>query len=200
MNNKTMENPTKNGVIPCTENAEPGTFFSVTPGYVRMFDRFRVGSEINIQMQIKPRNTSGLLAAVYGKRDYLLLEMVDGAITFTVDNGRGPFSTTFMPRTKHYFCNGQWHSIQAVKSKSVVTLGVNKIFSSPVIGDEKDTSTDTGGGFFLGGHRLFPRLRGISTKSTYVGCIKNVEINNEPINITPAMVEGGATFGFCPKN
>jgi len=62
-------------------------------------------------MEIKPRNISGLLLAIQGRRDYLILQMVDGTMTFTVDNGRGPITAIYKPTNKSLFCNGEWHMI-----------------------------------------------------------------------------------------
>ena len=41
--------------------------------------------------------------------------MVDGTMTFTVDNGRGPITAVFKPDFKFNFCDGKWHEIHAVK-------------------------------------------------------------------------------------
>ena len=122
-----------NKVIPCSEKVEPGYFFGRGGGRIRAEKRFRVGLDFDITMMIKPRNLTGILAAVRGRRDYLVLAMNEGAIEFTVDNGRGPIQATFQPGDKHEFCNGQWHEIHAVKAKNVVTLSVNKIFAQPGI-------------------------------------------------------------------
>ena len=62
-------------------------------------------------MMIKPRNLTGLLLAVRGRRDMAILQMVDGAIQFMVDNGRGPITATFKPSEQYQFCNGEWHEI-----------------------------------------------------------------------------------------
>lgn len=62
-------------------------------------------------MEIKPRNNSGLLMAVHSKKDYLVLQMVNGAIKFTVENGNGPVSNTFKPPSPYYFCDNQWHRV-----------------------------------------------------------------------------------------
>ena len=65
-------------------------------------------------MQIKPRNISGLLLAIQGRRDYLILQMIDGTMTFTVDNGRGPITAVFKPSNQFQFCDGQWHEIHGM--------------------------------------------------------------------------------------
>ena len=41
--------------------------------------------------------------------------MVDGSMTFTVDNGRGPITAVFKPDDTFTFCDGKWHEIHAVK-------------------------------------------------------------------------------------
>ncbi|XP_017779043.1 PREDICTED: laminin subunit alpha isoform X2 [Nicrophorus vespilloides] len=200
MNNKAMENPDSHGVIPCSDNVEQGVFFSSRGGYVKLKERFKVGTELDVKMDIKPRNLSGLIMAVHGRRDYFVLELDEGALRLTVDNGKGPIITRYQPTESHLFCDGHWHSIQAVKSKSVVTLAVNGVYSSPGIGDHKSASTDTGGYLFLGGHRLINKAKGLTVRIPYVGCIRNVLVNNIVNTITPNMVEGGITIGSCPTN
>ena len=73
-----------NLVLPCSDKVEPGFFFGAGGGRVRAERRFMVGLDFDITMMIKPRNLTGILAAVKGKRDYLLLHMVEGAIVFEV--------------------------------------------------------------------------------------------------------------------
>ena len=40
-----------------------------------------------------------------------MLQMVEGTMTFTVDNGRGPIMAVFKPDSKFKFCDGNWHEI-----------------------------------------------------------------------------------------
>ena len=49
--------------------------------------------------------------AIQGRKDYLILQMVDGTMTFTVDNGRGPIMAIFKPEDEFKFCDGNWHEI-----------------------------------------------------------------------------------------
>lgn len=113
MNGRPMQNPRVINTLPCSDNTESGTFFGAKGGHVKIKDSFHVGVEIDIQMDIKPRNVSGLLMSVHGKKDYLVLQIVDGVIIFKVNNGKGPMITAFTPpNNKYYFCDGNWHSIQ----------------------------------------------------------------------------------------
>lgn len=87
-----------------------------------------------------------------------------------------------------------------MKSKSVVTLSVDNVFTNPGIGDTKAKVTNTGGSLFLGGHRLLQKARGLGKRVPYVGCIRNVYVNNQHIPLLPEMAEGKVTVGSCPIN
>merc|ERR1719348_1297266 len=104
-----------NLVLPCSEKVESGFFFGPGGGRIRAERRFKGGMEFDITMMIKPRNLKGVLAAVKGRRDHLLLYMKDGAIIFEVDSGWGPVVATFRPDDPVELCNGKWHKVHAVK-------------------------------------------------------------------------------------
>ncbi|KYB28643.1 Laminin subunit alpha-like Protein [Tribolium castaneum] len=205
MNSKPLEFQAQNqiGVVPCFDKIETGVFFPVTGGFVRIKEpKFKVGEVFNVKLDIKPRRDSGVLIAVNGRKDYFVLEMINGEMSLTVENGKGPIRAVYNPNKKFYFCDGQWHSIQAVKSKNVITLSVDNVFTDPKLGDHSSTSTDTASALFLGGHRYLnaTRARGIVTRLPYVGCVKNIFINNDPVEVDASMAEGGVIVGTCPTN
>lgn len=107
-----MEESRNFNVIPCSQYLEPGTYFGADGGYVKLEEKYLVGTEMFISMDIRPRKTSGLLLSVYGKHHYLVLELVRGKLTFTMFNGKMPIITTFTPRTEFDLCDGKWHHIQ----------------------------------------------------------------------------------------
>lgn len=123
MNGKPLENPRNTSIIPCSDNTESGVYFNnQTRSYVKLFEKFKVGVEMDIQMDIKPRTTTGLLMSAHGRKAYLVLQMVDGIIKFVVDNGKGPMEAAFDPPNKHFFCDGNWHSIQGNQSKLILNI------------------------------------------------------------------------------
>lgn len=185
-------------VIPCSEKVEPGYFFGPDGGRINAFRRFRVGIDFDVSLWIKPRNVSGLLLAVRGNRDMVILQMVDGAIQFSVDNGRGLINAIFKPDERHQFCNGEWHEIHAVKAKNVVTLSVNKVFASPGIGVPGVSSTDTNHPLFLGAHPYPRRLKLGSTYTPYVGCMRDIIIEGKRLNIRSNMLSGDIHSHVCP--
>jgi len=186
-----------NHVIPCSEKVEPGFFFGPEGGRIKAFRRYRVGIDFDVSMMIKPRNITGLLLAVRGRRDSAILQMVDGAIQFMVNNGRGPISATFKPDDRYQFCNGEWHEIHAVKAKNVVTLSVNKIFAQPGIGVPGVSSTDTNNPLFIGGHP-YPNRLNLDTYAPFVGCMREVKVESDPLVIEDHMLYGDIHSHVCP--
>ena len=161
-------------------------------------ENFRVGLDINIAMEIKPRSTSGILMSVHGRRDFLLLQMVNGALIFSVDNGRGPIVATYIPPQEHHLCDGKWHYIQAIKAKNVVTLSVDNVFLEPGIGVAGVSSTDTNNPLFIGGHPNPSKPRGIKTQEQFVGCIRNLNINGNHLRFGSTQAIGSVTATTCP--
>jgi len=191
---------TKNNlVIPCSDKVESGFFFGPKGGRIRAQRKFRVGLDFDITMKIKPRNMTGILVAVRGRRDYLILHMKDGYIEFQVDNGRGAIVAKYEPKNDKYeFCNGEWHEIHAVKAKNVVTLAVDKVFAQPGIGVPGVSSTDTNNPIFLGGHPRPGKFKLSRDEVSYSGCMKDVVIESNPVEITPDMIVGDIHSHVCP--
>jgi len=72
-----------------------------------------VGKEMEITIEIKPRSIDGILLSVQThKKNLLLLEMKNGTMFFSVDLGKGPFTTVFKPASPYFLCDGQWHKIK----------------------------------------------------------------------------------------
>ena len=44
--------------------------------FMKVYRQFRVGLDFDITMSIKPRNITGLLLGIQGRRDYLLLQVI----------------------------------------------------------------------------------------------------------------------------
>lgn len=67
-------------------------------------------------MEIKPRSSSGLLFAVHGRNDYVVLEMINGTIKFIVKASRGEIETSFVAPDVSALCDGNWHKIKGMYS------------------------------------------------------------------------------------
>ena len=86
----------------------------------------------------------------------------------------------------------------AVKAKNVVTLSVDDVFAQPGIGVPGVSSTDTNHGLFIGGHPRPDRLTGKQTTSDYSGCVKNIVIEGNPLEVRPNMLKGDILSHVCP--
>jgi hypothetical protein len=89
----------------------------------------------------------------------------------------------------------------AVKSKNVVTLSVDKTSVEPGIGIPGSSSTDTRDSLIIGDFNRTlhqRRLRGLQTREFYVGCIRNVFINEEEQKLDASQVRGNVTVSVCP--
>lgn len=153
-----------------------------------------------IKLDIKPRTENALLFTVYGKKAMLALQLVNGVLNFTVDNGASPNTALFSLEDGESFCDGQWRTISAVKSQYVITLRVNDRSSQPAIGDVASPSTDTTRPLFLGGHPFINKARGLTVRRHYFGCMRNIKIQDKDEYIAPSMVFGNVQTGVCPLN
>ncbi|GAB6025535.1 hypothetical protein CHUAL_011266 [Chamberlinius hualienensis] len=193
--------PTLNeGTSPCSDNVEVGAFFGADGGQLVIFDEFRVGMKLTVKMEIRPRNLNGVLLGVQDKKkkDFLFLQIIDGNIRFSVDNGIGIISTTYKAPSDGYLCDGEWHSIVAVKDKNVVTISVDNKFADPGLGVPGVSATDTNDPLYIGGVPADSKFRDLQTKSSYVGCIRNLQINKREEPLVSGTVFGDVTPGSCP--
>lgn len=153
---------------------------------------------MTISMDIKPRTPNALLLSVHGKRAMFSLQIDNGSITFTVDNGGGLFKAIFKPEQNQNFCDGEWHTVKAIKSQYVITLNVDNVSSDPAIGDVNHPFTNTKRPLFLGGHPYLQKARDLSIRRPYIGCIRNVKIKDVTQKIHTGIVSGKAQVGACP--
>lgn len=196
---KPIDEPTSiNNVLPCSEQIEAGTFFE--GGFVKLREKFNVGSEVKIQFDIKPRSRNGFLMSVHGKRAYLILQLINGTIHFSVDNGDGPIVAIFKPEGNENFCDGQWRTITALKTQYVITIQVNNVVSEPAIGTATSVNTETTRPLYLGGHPHIKKIRGLKVREPFRGCIKNLKIRDSSESIAARMVVGDVRTGVCPTN
>ncbi|XP_037900995.1 laminin subunit alpha [Glossina fuscipes] len=186
-------------VVPCSEQIEPGYFFNKPTGYVKLFDRFTVGTDFSLSFDFRPRDPDGLLFSVHGKNTYMILELIDNRLWFTVkSDSKNIVSTNYTLPDNGSYCDGKWRNVQAVKSKFVITISVDYYSAKPGVGTEGSTTTKTNRPLFLGGHQAFNKAPGLKTKKTFKGCIGNIQVNKKPVRISPNLVNGEIWQGACP--
>ncbi|XP_077547053.1 laminin subunit alpha [Haemaphysalis longicornis] len=184
------------GVTGCSQKVESGTFFGTNQSYLILYDSYNVGKEMTVEMDIKPRRTSGILFAVHSndQKDFVLLQMVDGNVIFSTDNGAGIIKVSV---TAGNLCDGEWHTIKAVKNKNMVSLAVGSA-SNLSIGRGGVTSTDTMNPLYIGGVPDPGSTRAVATKEQYVGCIRYLQINGKLQSMAESTVSGNVQLNSCP--
>ena len=148
------------------DNIEEETSYLLSSGgsWARIYERFYVGYDFEVgSMTIHPLIESGLLIAIRGRYDYLLLELINCGLVFSVENGRGPIRSVFDSNENITLCDGKPHDVRAMKTKNVVVLFVDDHTSQPGIGIPGVSVTNTNHGLFIGGH---PRQNSLNTFST----------------------------------
>ncbi|KAI1304937.1 Laminin subunit alpha [Halotydeus destructor] len=189
----------------CSDKIEDGVFFSFNPlpsnpSYVSLAKRFKVGRTLQIDIDIKPRSPDGVILAVFGDKDYLVLQMVEGILYFSADNGAGIIEANIDPKDKNYFCDGEWHHINAAKDANVIIVNVDNVFFQSGIGQGGVSSTDTNSPLYIGGvpSEYQNKGLGLKTDANYVGCVRNLEKSNRPIGFADAVVYGDINLSSCP--
>ncbi|XP_069164876.1 laminin subunit alpha isoform X2 [Procambarus clarkii] len=186
-------------LVRCSANVEPGIFFGDGPrANVILRKRFSVGRVFEMTLDIKPRVNSGVIASVHGRRDFVILQLRNGSVELSVDNGKGIITAKYTPTHPWVLCDGNWHSIQVIKNKNIAILVVDGTSTNPVSGKIGATSTDTKNPLFLGSQPLVQKRRGGATSEKYVGCMRNVTVNKEPVALAYTTFVGNVNAGSCP--
>jgi laminin alpha 3/5 len=134
------------------------------------------------------------------KKAFFIIQLLNGTVVFSVDSGTGPINTVYKPDDDENLCDGNWHTIKAIKSAYVVTVTVDNRSSEPAIGNEASLVTQTSRPLFVGGHPHIQKIRGLLARKPFYGCMRNIKINNVPEQINYSMMNGDVQLGTCPLN
>uniref|UniRef100_A0A146MHL0 Laminin subunit alpha n=2 Tax=Lygus hesperus TaxID=30085 RepID=A0A146MHL0_LYGHE len=188
------------GVIPCSDNYESGVYFAPEGGYIEQSKNFQVAKNFQIKMDIKPRVMSGVILAIHGERDYLVLELNDGVLVVKIFSGNLTIRNSYAPPEVEVgkLCDGNWHTVTLTKFKHVVQLSVGTNHSGPTLGNKKkQTMVRTSHPLYIGGHPTM-NVPGIESRKQFVGCLRLQSINNSPKEINFKGAVGNVTLNACP--
>lgn len=166
--------------------------------YVILRDKFRVGESITIKMWIKPRTRNGIILSVRGSKDFLLIQMLEGKVKLSVDNGAGVISVeSGVPAGG--LCDGEWHSILGVKEENIISLSIDSSDRVQEVGIGDVYITDTNSPLYIGGVPLEDAdSTGLDTREHFVGCIRDVVISEQPMSFLNSTIKGHVTLNTCP--
>ncbi|XP_064486972.1 laminin subunit alpha-like [Ornithodoros turicata] len=183
-------------VTRCSQKVETGSFFGGNGSRIVLYDNYKVGKQMTLELDVKPRRPSGVLVAVHSndQKDFVLLQLANGTIKFMVDNGAGIITAAVEAGN---LCDGEWHTIKVVKNQNVVTLsaaGQSKV----AFGTGGVTATDTANPFYVGGVPDPANTRAVETTDQYVGCIRYLQINSKLQSLAESKVHGDVHLNSCP--
>ncbi|CAJ1077321.1 laminin subunit alpha-4 isoform X2 [Xyrichtys novacula] len=185
------------GVTPCFEGrSEAGTYFSEEGGYVKLDETFNLGLMFELVMEVRPRVASGVLMHVRTAEGFFIMYIHQREVVVVVSEGPHEFHTKVSP--KQGLCDGSWHKITVIRNANVIQLDVDSEVNH-VVGPLNTSSTDDKTPVFIGGAPDLVLPEGITTKKAFVGCMRNLTINNIQVNFSKAMlVSGAVSIGTCP--
>ncbi|KAL7985640.1 hypothetical protein Chor_004210 [Crotalus horridus] len=183
-------------VTPCYVGPlETGIFFSVEGGYITLDRSVALSQDFEIALEIRPRSSSSLIFHVGKQTDYLRLSTGSQKVTVTANTGTGEFSTSV---SQPSLCDGQWHTITVIKGSNMIQLNVDTK-GNYTVGPNEVHGTSDKESIYLGG---MPELTSQSHRRhppSFVGCMKNLVINQNQIDIRQAgSTRGSVGLGGCP--
>ncbi|XP_067149929.1 laminin subunit alpha-4 isoform X1 [Apteryx mantelli] len=185
-------------VTPCFEGpSETGTYFSSEGGYVVLDESFSLGMKFEVIFEIRPRSSSGILMHGHSVNgEYLNMHMKNGQVTVKLNNGIRDFSTSVT--LKQSLCDGRWHRIAVIRDANVVQLDVDSEVNH-VVGPLNPKAIDHREPVFIGGVPESLLTSSLTTRNSFIGCIRNFMIDEKPVSFSKAaLVSGAVSINTCP--
>ncbi|PIK40930.1 putative laminin-like protein epi-1 [Apostichopus japonicus] len=171
--------------------------------FIFLGDEFSVGIELTMTFDIKPRKSSGTIFSIQKPNmDFLALELRDGQLFLSVQNGGGEFMASYRPPNGEFsLCNGQWHSIEVVKDRFEASITVDgEEGIQGVSNNQAQTETNTNDPLYFGGVPDGEVHDGILENESFGGCIRNIVINGKSEPVVNKRRVGEVDLRSCPAN
>ncbi|XP_053541993.1 laminin subunit alpha-4 [Ictalurus punctatus] len=185
-------------VTPCLEGkTEEGMFFFKEGGHAQLYTPINVGERLEVVMEFRPRVATALLLHLYIKPEVnLSLYLQNGQVFVQVNKE----TCTVNVPAENGVCDGNWHRVKVVRQGSELIVDVDgeqKRVNSTSVPLKKDRVLMP---LYIGGapkNTIEPVS--VTMKSSYVGCVRNVSINQLSIkNKHTLFTEGVITVDGCP--
>uniref|UniRef100_A0AAY4DVF4 Laminin subunit alpha 2 n=1 Tax=Denticeps clupeoides TaxID=299321 RepID=A0AAY4DVF4_9TELE len=171
-----LENPTSShNVGACFANPEKGTYFDGT-GYSTAVAAYKVGLEVLVELEFRTSKSSGVLLGVSSQTGGMGIEIHNGKLLFSADNGAGRFTATYVPAEEAGLCDGQWHKVSANKLKHRLELTVDGQKVEAASPNTRSSSADTSDPIYVGGYPAQRNQLGLTTNMSFKGCIRSMTI------------------------
>lgn len=160
---------------------------------------------------MKSRTKSGVI--LYAKssnssvKDFILLELADGVLQATVNNGGNTEIQAKIELPNDESCDGDWHVIQLIKLANLVVLYFDERTSGPQMDTgSEDFVTDTDL-LYIGGYpdELRTKRANLEHAVSYAGCIRSLKIETKDnlvqeksLDLKEVIKHGNIELENCP--
>lgn len=174
-------------------------------GYVQLMDSWTPGERFTVTLSFRTTTCFGILFYLANTdefvRDYISLELIDGRIRFTFDNGLGAVAMESASPGKDRLCSNEWVDIVVTKNGNEGQVKVDGIVVSMQSSEFALTHITAAHPLYIGGVADGLRARqGIDTPA-FDGCIRDVTLTNFGRVISPLFVQASSAvntvLGTC---
>uniref|UniRef100_W5LF91 Laminin, alpha 3 n=1 Tax=Astyanax mexicanus TaxID=7994 RepID=W5LF91_ASTMX len=188
------------GGAPCFDGAAvKGAYFAGRGSHAALEKYFILGADFNLTFEVRPENLTGLLfhsrghhghsLSVFLKKSKMVVQMNDGA---------GDYSISVTPPST--LCDHTFHHVTVTKTGNVMRLKMGRESNHAVGPSVHSYSLVTRDTLYIGGVPDRKRKR-VPVWSSFVGCMRNVRINQEPVSFdTITSVFGPVNTNECPED
>ncbi|KAJ9575876.1 hypothetical protein L9F63_007255, partial [Diploptera punctata] len=155
-------------------------------------------SWLDLQLTLKPSAQDGVI--LYnghrsdGVGDFMAVYMSEGHLEFTFDLGTGAATI----RSSGPVTLGEWHELRLSRTGRLAILQVDDMPSTHAMAPGAFTQLSLPQNLYIGGVPNFDMVSPkVKVRTSFVGCIQKVVINNQPLQILAAAL-GGVNVDNCP--
>ncbi|KAK7126755.1 hypothetical protein R3I94_018067 [Phoxinus phoxinus] len=184
------------GVTPCFKGVtEKGAYFAGNGAHL-VLEKYHIsGSTYDLAFEIRPRNLTGL---IFHKSDNhgrtLTLFLKRGKVVVKAYDGEHRYGTALTPTRP--LC-GAFHHVAVSLRQKTIELRVDEATSRVrrrSVSRRPTTEQET---IYIGGVSENVR-EGVEMRTSYVGCLRNVRLNKNPVSFEDVSVFGPINTGECP--
>uniref|UniRef100_A0A9J8AVS3 Laminin, alpha 3 n=2 Tax=Cyprinus carpio TaxID=7962 RepID=A0A9J8AVS3_CYPCA len=182
------------GVTPCFKGVtEKGAYFAGNGAHLVLEKDLSFGSTYNLGFEFRPRKLTGLVFHKIDNRGQTLtLFLKKGKVVLTAYDGKHRYGTALTPTRPicdafHYVTVSIWRKTIELRVDEVSSLVRQKSVYTP-------PSNET---IYIGGISE-NRREGVEMRASYVGCLRNVWLNQHPITFYDISTFGPINTNECP--
>lgn len=199
--NQQSQNLSGHKVGQCFPLVEQGSYF---PGdaYAVYKEKFHVGSQLELQLEFRTSENTGVLLSVSEPAGYpaLSLEINDGKVVMAGDMGNQlPFHVEQGFSSRFTVCDNRWHRVKAFFENDLLNLRVDNF---PTVyghsGNGIFTEASTNSPLFIGGLPEGAPSGTLGTRDNFKGCIRNIIIGKKLKDWTDMASLSNVLLSSCP--